>query len=239
MTAAALGFAVAAAAGNLAGALAVVRSARSELRAIDACLAFGAGFMLAVSVLGVLPEVMSDGAGAAGYVLAGYLAVHLAQHVLTPHFHFGEETHRVEPSAGVSALIGLILHTFFDGVAIASGFLVSERLGVLLFLAVLLHKLPEGVTIASVTLAGGGSRSRAIGAAAILGAATVLGVLLTEHVAPLARHGLALSAGVTLYVAASNLVPEFQAKRGWLTAVAFFGGALGFFLTELLLERLG
>jgi zinc and cadmium transporter len=195
--------------------------------------------MLSVAVLGVLPEVMADGTAAAGYVLAGYLAVHLAQHVFTPHFHFGVETHRISHSAGVSALVGLMLHTFFDGVAIASGFLVSGRLGVLLFLAVLLHKLPEGVTIASVTLAGGGSRRWAIGAAGILGAATVLGVLLTEHVAPLARHGLALSAGVTLYVAASNLVPEFQAKRGWLTAVAFFGGAVGFFLTEQLLERLG
>ena len=98
---------------------------------------------------------------------------------------------------------------------------MSGRLGVLLFLAVLLHKLPEGVTIASVMVAGGQSRGRAVGAAAVLGGATVLGVLLTEQMAPLARHGLALSAGVTLYVAASNLVPEFQAKRGWLTALAF------------------
>ncbi|MGH7536311.1 MAG: ZIP family metal transporter, partial [Gemmatimonadales bacterium] len=154
-----------------------------------------------------------------------------------PHFHFGEETHRLSPSAGVSALMGLTLHTFFDGVAIASGFLVSDRLGFLLFLAVLLHKLPEGVTIASVMVAGGQSRARALWAAAILGGATILGFLLTEQVAPLARHGLALSAGVTLYVAASNLVPEFQAKRGWLTAVAFFGGAVGFFVTEWLLDR--
>ncbi|MGH7508243.1 MAG: ZIP family metal transporter [Gemmatimonadales bacterium] len=231
-------FAVAAALGNVVGALAVVRHLRRGLRLIEACLAFGAGFMLAVTVLGVLPEVFKESAGAALYVLLGYFAVHLAQHVLTPHFHFGEETHRLSASAGHSALLGLTLHTFFDGVAIASGFLVSGRLGILLFLAVLLHKLPEGVTIASVMVAGGQSRARAVGAAAVLGGATVLGVLLTEQVAPLARHGLALSAGVTLYVAASNLVPEFQAKRGWMTAAAFFGGAAGFFVTEWLLDRL-
>ena len=230
-----LWFALAAAAGNLIGAMAVIRALRRELRLIDACLAFGAGFMLAVALLGVLPEVMKAGVGGAVYVLAGYLAVHLAQHVFTPHFHFGEETHRLSRSAGVSALIGLTLHTFFDGVAIASGFLVSGRLGILLFLAVVLHKLPEGVTIASVMLAGGRSRRDAVAAAAVLGLATVLGVVLTEQVSPLARHGLALSAGVTLYVAASNLVPEFQAKRGWLSALAFFGGALGFLLTERLL----
>jgi ZIP family zinc transporter/zinc and cadmium transporter len=231
-----LGFAVAAAFGNVIGALAVVRHLRRELRLIDACLAFGAGFMLAVTVLGVLPEVLKDSSQAALYVLLGYFAVHIAQHVLTPHFHFGEETHRLTPGAGNSALLGLTLHTFFDGVAIASGFLVSGRLGILLFLAVLLHKLPEGVTIASVMLAGGRSSARAVGAAAILGGATILGVLLTERMAPLAQHGLALSAGVTLYVAASNLVPEFQAKRGWLSALAFVGGAVGFFLTEMLLQ---
>ena len=70
-----------------------------------------------------------------------------------------------------------------------------------------------------------------------LGSWFLIGVLLTTEVAPLARHGLALSGGVTLYVAASNLVPEFQAKRGWLTAAAFFGGAVAFFLTERLLAQ--
>lgn len=234
-----LGFAIAAALGNVVGALAVVRHLRRGLRFIDACLAFGAGFMLAVTLLGVLPEVLDHSPASALYVLLGYFAVHLAQHVFTPHFHFGEETHRLTPSAGNSALLGLTLHTFFDGVAIASGFLVSTRLGILLFLAVLLHKLPEGVTIASVMVAGGQSRAQAVGGAAVLGGATVLGVLLTEQVAPLARHGLALAAGVTLYVAASNLVPEFQAKRGWLTTLAFVGGAAGFFATEWLLAGWG
>jgi zinc transporter ZupT len=230
-----IGFAAAAALGNVIGALAVVRHLRRGLRVIDACLAFGAGFMLAVTLLGVMPEVLKGSSSSALYVLLGYFAVHMAQHVFTPHFHFGEETHRLSPGAGNSALLGLTLHTFFDGVAIASGFLVSGRLGIL-FLAVFLHKLPEGVTIASVMVAGGRSRGRAVGAAGILGGATVLGVLLTDQIAPLARHGLALSAGVTLYVAASNLVPEVQSKRGWLSALAFVGGAVGFFLTELLLE---
>jgi zinc transporter ZupT len=233
-----LGFALAAALGNVVGALAVVRHLRRGLRLIDACLAFGAGFMLAVTLLGVMPEVVGASSAAVLYVLLGYLAVHLAQHVFTAHFHFGEETHHLTASAGLSALLGLTLHTFFDGVAIASGFLVSDRLGVLLFLAVLLHKLPEGVTIASVIVAGGQSRAQAVGGAAVLGGATILGVLLTEHVAPLAQHGLALSAGVTLYVAASNLVPEFQGKRGWLSALAFFGGAAGYFVTERLLAGL-
>jgi ZIP family zinc transporter/zinc and cadmium transporter len=190
--------------------------------------------MLAVAIIGVLPDVFArSGASAAWYVLAGYVAVHVAQHDLAPHFHFGEETHRVSATAGIVALIGLAVHTFFDGVAIAAGFLSSGRLGLLLAISVLLHKLPEGVTVASLMVAGGHGRRAAITAAMAVGLATVLGVLLTETVAPLARHGLALSAGVTLYVAASELVPAFQGRRRSVATVAFAGGILAFLAANL------
>ena len=135
-------------------------------------------------------------------------------------------------------MVGLLLHTFFDGVAIASAFLVRPSLGVLVFLAILLHKLPEGVTVSSLMLAGGRSAPQAIGAAALLGVATLAGVVFTDQIPFLVRHGLALSAGVTIYVAASNLVPEFQGKRGWTLPGMFFAGAAAFYLTKLLLDEL-
>jgi ZIP family zinc transporter/zinc and cadmium transporter len=228
----ALLLALGAASGNLVGALAVVYAQRRSLAAIQMSLAFGAGFMLALVLVGVLPEVFAaPGRAAAGMlVLAGYLLVHIAQHVITPHFHFGEETHAVPASAGYSALIGLTLHAFFDGVAIASGLLVSLPLGVLFFLAILLHKLPEGVTVASLMLASGQGRPQALMAGLVLGIATIAGALLTEAVAALARYGLALAAGVTLYVAASNLVPEVQASRGVRITAAFLGGAAALLL---------
>jgi len=229
-------YALAAALGNVAGGLCAVRGIKLGLRLIEGLVAFGAGFMLSVAIVEVMPEALArGGTGAAGLVLLGYLLVHLTQHTATEHFHFGEETHAVTKVAGVSALLGLLLHTFFDGVAIASGFAVSGQLGVLLFLAVLLHKLPEGVTVCSLQVAAGRSAGQAIGSAGILGAATILGVLLTSTVAPLATHGLALSAGVTIYVGASNLVPEFQGKPGWRLPTAFFLGAAGFFGARALL----
>jgi len=236
----ALAFGVVSALGVLLGALAVVGHRRASLQLIDHGLAFGAGFMIAVVVASVLPEVFHGGGTLAPLlVLAGFMAVHLAQHVLTPHFHFGEETHVVPSAAGVSALVGLSLHTFFDGVAIASGFLVSPRLGAMLALAVLLHKVPEGVAISSLMLAAGQTRQRAMVAAGVLGAATVAGVLVTGLLDDLALHGLAVSAGMTLYVAASNLIPEFQAKRGWGRPLAFFAGALALLAIQALMARMG
>lgn len=233
----ALGYALVAAFGNVVGALAVTRNAAKSLKVIEHGIAFGAGFMLAVALVDVIPEAFArSGTWAMPLVLAGYLAVHLTQHTVTPHFHFGEETHHVHALAGTSALVGLLLHTLFDGVAIASGFLVRPSLGILLFLAILLHKLPEGVTISSLMLAEGRTRRQAVGAAALLGGATVLGVVLTDTLGVLAQHGLALSGGVTLYVAASNLVPEFQAKRSWVLAGSFFGGAATLYLLKVFLN---
>lgn len=233
----ALAYALFAALGNVLGALAVTRRAAGGLKVIEHFVAFGAGFMLAVAIVEILPAALArSGALAPSLVLAGYLAVHLTQHTVTPHFHFGEETHTVTRVAGTSALIGLLLHTFFDGVAIASAFLVRAELGIMVFVAIFLHKLPEGVTIASIVLAGGRTGGRAVGAAALLGIATLLGVIFTDQVGFLVLHGLALSAGVTIYVAASNLVPEFQGKPGWKLPAAFFAGAGVFFVTKLILE---
>jgi len=233
-------YALVAALGNVVGALAVTRRAALGLQVIEHFVAFGAGFMLAVAMVEILPEAFArSGAAAPALVLGGYLAVHLTQHTVTPHFHFGEETHAVRRLAGTSALVGLLLHTFFDGVAIASAFLVRPALGVMVFIAILLHKLPEGVTISSLYLAVGRTRRQAIGAAGLLGIATLAGVLVTDQASFLVHHGLALSAGVTIYVAASNLVPEFQGKRGWKLPAAFFAGALAFFVTKLLLEHAG
>ena len=232
----ALLYALIAAGANVLGALAVTSRARWSVRALEAMIALAAGFMMSVALTDLLPEAIEQhGHTAAVVALLGYLLVHLTQHTLVRHFHFGEETHEVSAVVSVSALVGLLLHTFVDGVAIASGFLVSPRLGVLVFLAILLHKFPEGLAISSLFLAAGAGRARALAAAAALGAATIVGVLLTDTVRALGTYGLALSAGVTLYVAASNLVPEFQAKHEWRLPASFFGGCALYFLARTLL----
>ena len=227
-------YALVAAAANVLGAAAVTSRARWSMHALDTMVALSAGFMIAVSMGELLPESIERGGRIAALAaLAGYLLVHLTQHTFARHFHFGEETHEVTASVSASALVGLLLHTFFDGVAIASGFEVSPSLGFLVFMAILLHKLPEGLAISSLFLAAGATRRVALGAAAALGVATVVGVLVTEYLTGLRAMGLAVSAGVTLYVAASNLVPEFQSKLGWRMPISFFAGCGLYFAVRM------
>jgi ZIP family zinc transporter/zinc and cadmium transporter len=199
-------------------------------------LAFAAGFLLSVAFIDLIPEAIARGGRTAAIVaLLAYLLVHLTQHTLGRHFHFGEETHAVTPIVSRSALVGLLMHTFVDGVAVASGLTVSPAVGALVFVGVLLHKFPEGLAISSLFLAAGASRGTAIMAAGALGCATILGVLLTDAFASLQSYGLAISAGVTIYVGASNLVPELQSRGGWGTPLSLVAGCGAYFAARLVL----
>lgn len=236
MTATEATYGISAAVANIIGALAVTSGARWSVRAFDRILAFAAGFILSVAFMDLIPEAITRGGrNAALAALVAYLAVHLTQHTIGRHFHFGEETHEVSPLVSRSALIGLLLHTFVDGVAVASGLLVSPEVGALVFLGVLLHKFPEGLAISSLFLASGSSKGAAIMAAGALGTATLVGVLVTELFTGLQTYGLAISAGVTVYVGASNLVPELQSRGGWGTPLSFVAGCGAYFVGSAIL----
>ena len=233
MNGTALLYTAVAASANLIGAAAVVSHSRWSVRALENMVALSAGFMVSVALLDLAPDaIRTHGESAAIVILIGYLLVHLTQHTLAPHFHFGEEVHHVTKVVSFSALAGLMLHTFVDGVAIASGFGVSDSLGFLVFLAILLHKLPEGLAISSLFLASGESRGAALAASGALAVSSLIGAMLTQEVPILERYGLPLAAGVTLYVGASNLVPEFQAKRGWRLPISFFLGCAFYYVAR-------
>ena len=181
-------------------------------------IALGSGFMLATALTEMVPESLRLApVSAPALILLGYFIVHYFEHTWPAHFHFGEETHADEflnPSVAYTALAGLLIHTFFDGVSITSGFLISPWLGTVIFGAVVLHNIPEGFTIASIMVAAKRSRSAGVWAAGGLGVSRIVGVLAMALAHRWVNYGLALSAGVTLYVAASDLIPEVNKTPG-------------------------
>jgi ZIP family zinc transporter/zinc and cadmium transporter len=226
---------------DIAGGFVLVR-ARGVERYLRYFVALGAGFLMATAVLEMAPESMrrSPTLGPI-FIMAGYCIVHLLEHTIIPHFHYGEETHHAEFVSAhtvYSVLGGLSVHALFDGVAIGSGFVVSNWFGWLIFLAVFLHKAPEGFTMASIMLASGRSRTTAFYSAVALAVATLAGVLVIQLVPRWLEFGLPLSAGVALYVGASDLVPEVNREPGIRMALVFFLGVLGFLLLRMLLPTL-
>ena len=205
-------------------------------------LALGAGFILALVLLNLIPESLAGIGGLAPVlILAGFSVMHFAEHTVVGHLHFGEEVHSevmVSKVASYSAFWGLFVHAFFDGLSISAGMQYNFGLGVMIFLAILLHKFPEGLTIASIMVASDQPRKRAFLASAGSGAATLLGIVAMFFFGTLSArvvgYAFAFSAGVGMYVGASDLIPEINKSRDRIAPIVVFLGMLLFYISSMI-----
>jgi zinc transporter ZupT len=228
----------------LGGSLVVMRKEWPQ-RIQEYLLALGAGFILALVFLELIPEsIRAVGAQAPLFILLGYAVLHFFEHTVVGHLHFGEETHRevmVSPVASISTFTGLFIHAFFDGFSISAGMQYDFNLGLLVFFAVLLHKIPEGLTIASVMLAADRRRRTAFLASAAIGVATMLGIVSVFMLARVSGQvvgvAFAFSAGAAMYVGASDLIPEINHSSNRIIPLLVFGGMLLFYAGTLVIGR--
>lgn len=222
-------------------------------------LALGAGFMLAVTFFEILPKTFTIWSTTGGedslyipmaLLLAGYLLTQVFEHTIAPHFHLGEEMHcdehdheMISAKSAYTAVGGLLVHTFFDGVSIAAASQIDAKVGFLVFVAVFLHKFPEGFTIGSMVMAAGKGFRQVMIATSLIGFTTILGVFVFYAIGSNANNAVAyalpIAGGVTLYVAASDLIPEVNHHGGKspLISISVFAGVAVFFLTRLLLHE--
>jgi len=85
-----------------------------------------------------------------------------------------------------------------------------------------------------VMLASGLSKGKSWFASVMLGLATVAGVLTMAVGRHAVGYGLPLAAGVTIYVAASDLIPEVNREPGVAMAMVVFLGVGMLFLLDTL-----
>ena len=250
MTGAAAGVLFAAAAGlaNVAGGGLVLLRREWSQRGLKATLAFGGGFMMAAALIGMVPESIAPRSPelqhlarewGAALILIGYLIVHFLEHVVGGHYHFAGDQHGpdrvVSTTVTGATLFAMLVHTFFDGVAIGSAFRVGEGLGLAVLMGVALHKVPAGFAVSTVVLASGATRRRAFGAAILMGVGTIVGSLVLSAAGRLAIYAVPISAGTLIHVAASDLIPEVNEGERWpITATVIAGGVL-FLLVNILL----
>ncbi|GAB4320774.1 MAG: ZIP family metal transporter [Candidatus Zixiibacteriota bacterium] len=222
---------------NVAGGVMYFLREHWEQESLRLLIGAGAGFMLAVAIGEILPEATARSPQATLWVLGGFLLVHVFEHILTPHFHYGHERHEgLSPHVGTAATGGLMMHSITDGVAIVAAMEVNPQLGFLVLAAVIWHKIPAGFTAASVVGATGGSRRHALGASAIVGLGSILGGLL-YLVLPAEKWlgpALGVSVGSLLYVSATDLLPEINRRRSTWAPLGIIIGVLAFYLTHLI-----
>ena len=220
---------------TLLGGWGVVRFLQGRAQFMRLLSGVAAGYLLSLTIVRIIPECMEESKGGesnALWVLVGYLLVHVMEHGITLHFHYGEETHTEgSPLSGVLALVGLSLHSLMDGVAIAAALSTHSNLGPLVVLGILFHRIPEGGTIASIFLVRGFGNRGAMMAAGALALAALIGSagqsMLNLPTGPI----LGLTAGLTLYVASSDLLPEVQKVSGFRSTIALLSG-VGIFLVS-------
>ncbi len=194
-------------------------------------ISFAAGVLLATAFLEMFPEAVErhqDDGNFFVATLAAICAFFLLERFLLG-FHTHGEDHAV-PS-GYFVLIGSTVHNFIDGVVIGATFLVSPTLGFSTTVAVAAHEIPHEAADFGILLSAKFRRGSALllnfisGLAAMLGAAWTFWFegLVERHMA----WFLAATAGMFIYIAASDLVPELHhshTHREWIYAVPFFVG---------------
>ena len=199
-----------------------------------------AGYLVSVAIVRVIPEALHYGGDSMMlWVLGGFLFVHVIQHGITPHLHSGDEPrgHKGAFVAGIMALLGLSLHSFVDGMSITAAVHTHTALGILMFIGVFLHRVPEGATISSIFLVRGFKSRTALWAAGILALAALLGALCQNVFDIPVGPVLAIAAGLGIYVACADLLPQAQKESGRKSIASLVAGVLLFLATDHLLPH--
>lgn len=216
-------------------------------------IAVSAGFILAVTFLDLYPEVIKELEIGPILILIGFAGMFILENFFAVHAHDGGEEHehtlmgkdfkndKLELHSVWAAFLGLLIHTFFDGAAIAARLLASPSGGILVFIAVLSHKIPEGFSMSSIFQAGGGKKMKSFLAAVALGGSTMIGALAVYLTGKteFSLIFLGLAAGSFTYIIASELVPFISGTKDKKGLWFFLLGILLYYITALVLTSLG
>jgi zinc transporter ZupT len=210
---------IAASAGALAGGYTAIRSKRW----LHSALALTSGLVLGLVTFDLLPEIFSivqseklDPVWPMIAMTAGFLLFHFFEQFIPLH-ESSEESygpHR-HPRLGTARALALTGHSFLDGLSIGVGFQISSSVGVAVAIAVIGHRFADGFDTTTFMLFHKNKLAHIRKWLAIVIVMPVIGGLASLAI-DLSEKALAIYlgffAGLMLYIAASNLLPQAHSQ---------------------------
>jgi zinc and cadmium transporter len=187
-------------------------------------IAFGAGSFLGAAFLDILPEALESVDEAhpiLGATLAGFLIFFIAERLIMKYFKNKNNTHHHDEhteSLPFLLIAGDCLHNFMDGIVIALAFAADPTLGLSAALAIAAHEIPQEIGDFSILLQLGWKKSRVILVNVLQSLLTIPGVVvgyyLGTQLEPQLPFMLGATAGIFIYIAASDLIPMLHHQGG-------------------------
>lgn len=215
-------------------------------------IAIGAGIRIGAAFFDLIPEAAALLGGSLDQVMLatafGFLAFYVIEKLTTVHvgheaaaeLDHGQAAHR---HVGVIGASGMSIHSFLDGVALATGLVVGGGLGLVIAVVVVVHRFSDGISVVAMLAASRATTRETNWWVAIVAIAPVLGVALGLFIAvPDQALGmmLAVFAGFFLYVGAAELLPEaHRSDRSRWVVLGTLGGVVAIYAFSILAGAIG
>lgn len=216
-------------------------------RALAFLIPIAVGALLGDAFFHLLPEAFEEAAHPARvsfFVLLGIFSFFYLEKFLRRHHHSVAEAtadeHDNPRHLGNLILASDGLHNFIDGIIIGASYLVSIEVGIATTLAVILHEIPQEIGDFGILIYAGFKRTTALFYNFLSALTAVAGAVLVLLVGSLPEQLLIgvipFAAGIFIYIASSDIVPELQKnERGKNIIPELFGFCLGLFAMYFLL----
>lgn len=187
-------------------------------------IAFGAGAFLGAAFLDILPEAVEQVEEVHPIfisVLVGFVAFFILERILMilnkkqgiTHLH-SDHTETLP----LLLILGDGFHNFLDGIVIAIAFVANPLLGLPTALAIAAHEIPQEIGDFSILLNLKWSKTKIIAINVFQSLLTIPGVILgyymSQSIEPYIPYLLGITAGIFIYIAASDIIPELHHRAG-------------------------
>jgi len=221
------------------------------VRFVGVIIAVGAGIRIGAAFFDLIPQAIAY-VGSLDTVMLwtaiGFLAFYAIDKLTT--LHVGHETASeldhdlaMHQHVGIAGAVGMGIHSFLDGVALAAGLAVGGGTAIVIAVVVIIHRFSDGIGVVSFLLAGRVPRTTTFRWLTLVAVAPILGVLLGIVVSPpeaVLGGVLAFFAGFFLYVGAAELLPEAHRRdRSRWIVIATLGGTAAIYLFSLAVGAIG